>query len=108
MGVGLGWCAALGLLLLLRLQARPIQGFAGLVPEPADRSGFAALLNGRRQSQLFRRPNNLLSELLGQPGPGACDTSGSRLFECHQPEYSRRRGQLPDELYELVTRDSCI
>ena len=43
----------------------------GIVPEPADRSDLAALSDRRRQPQLLRRPHDLLSELLRQPGPGA-------------------------------------
>ena len=49
----------------LRLQAGPIQGSAGLVPQPADRSHFPALPDRRRQSQLLRRAHDLLSQLFG-------------------------------------------
>ena len=61
------------------LPAGPVQGSAGLVPEPADGSDLAALSDRRRQPQLLRRAHDLLSELLGQPGPGAGDPSGHRL-----------------------------
>ncbi len=53
MGVGLGWCAALGLLLFLGLQAVPVQGPVERVSEPADGSHFPALSDRRRQSQLL-------------------------------------------------------
>ena len=42
-----------------------VQGSAGFVPEPADRSHFPALSDRRRQSQLFRRAHDLLSQLSG-------------------------------------------
>ena len=68
-----GWdgVAALRLLLHVRLPARPVQGSAGLVPEPADGSHFPALSDRRRQSQLFRRAHDLLSQLFGPAEPGA-------------------------------------
>ena len=65
MGLGLGRRRAVGLLFHVRLSAGPVQGSAGLVPEPAYRRGLAALSDRCRQPQLFRRANDLLPELLG-------------------------------------------
>ena len=65
MGVGLGRRAAFRLLLLLGLQVGPIQGSAGLLPEPADRGDYATLFDRRRQPQLLRRARDLLSQFFG-------------------------------------------
>ena len=61
-----GWdgVAAVRLLLHVRLPAGPVQGSAGIVPEPADGSDLAALSDRRRQPQLLRRAHDLLSQLL--------------------------------------------
>ena len=101
-----GWDGVLlyGLLLLLGLPAGAIQGHAGLVSEPADRSDLAALSDRRRQPQLLRRPHDLLSELFRQSEPGADHPSGHRLFERAQPQSAGRRVQLQDELHQPEPR----
>ena len=104
MGLGLGRRAAVRLLLLLGLPAGAVQRSARLVPEPADGSDLAALSDRRRQSQLLRCADDLLPELLRQPGQGAGDPSGDRLQQRPQPPGLRRRAQLQDQFHESVAR----
>ena len=66
----------------------PVQGSAGIVPQPADGSDLAALSDRRRQSQLLRRAHDLLPQLLRKPEPGSGHLSGHRLFQRDQPARS--------------------
>ena len=52
-------------MLLSDYRLAAVQGSAAVVPDPADRSHFAALSDRRRQSQLFRRAHDLLSQPFG-------------------------------------------
>ncbi len=99
-----GWDGVLltRLLLLLGLPACPIQGSAGLIPEPADGGDFAALSDRRRQSQLLRCAHDLLPELLRFPGQGSGHSSGHRLLQRDQPSDLRWRVQLQDQLHQPV------
>ena len=108
MDLGLGRRAAVRLLLHVRLPAGPVQGYAGIVPEPADRSDLAALSDRRRQSQLLRRAHDLLPQLLRQPGEGSGHPSGGRLFQRDQQPDLRRRGQLQDQLHQPVALDRGV
>ena len=108
MDLGLGRRAAVRLLLHVRLPAGPVQGYAGIVPEPADRSDLAALSDRRRQSQLLRRAHDLLPQLLRQPGEGSGHPSGDRLFQRDQQPDLRRRGQLQDQLHQPVALDRGV
>ena len=97
-----GWegVALTDYMMMSGLPAVAVQGPAGRIPEPADRSRFAALSDRRRQPQLLRRAHDLLSQPFRQPVPGAGGRAGDRLFERGQPLGARRRVQLQGQLHQ--------